>query len=313
MTLQKLIDGKLSDELRRDGNTVNARLCELIKPAALKKALHDWPGIAPTFGTDGFAVHLQVVNQAYMDKHLEKQKAQSAGNKSRAKGEVPMEVSDDEKDVDDYAANTTLKDDDKYVIITELPSNVIITALDPGRKNAVAAARGPYISPEKLLSGEPLFTSDVVKNKTLGKNSGAVTITSAAYRHLTGCTGRAAKSWRRRRWRLKNDKEFAAAAELLKDSNTSTTDPAKLALALQARCSVFDTMTKVCCAVACIRILTSDFLCRAGWFPPRSRAVSCAFRRARLPASGVQHAAARRQLQGHLWQLQVSRHPRRQD
>ena len=246
-TLEKLLDNKAGTARKLGANTLNVRVKELIKEEALKDALHCWPSFAPSFCTDGVSLHLSVVNDPWLARHAAKQRKQSAGIKERAKGVVAMDVSDDE-DEDEYEPNTELRFDSGEFTFTELPTDIKITAMDPGRAMMLSAVRLPYITEEQLKSGEPLCTPADTKMKTLGKDRGAVTITSKAYRHLAGTHQRRAKSERRRRWRLKNDPEFAAAEKLLADNDISTADPALLLPILAARGSVFHTMAKVRCS-----------------------------------------------------------------
>jgi len=270
-TLELLLDGKQGHGLRRGDNTMNGRLKELLKEEELDKARKGWPLIAPHCSTDGVAWHLALVNEASMAMHLvcarameiaaclhadacalfitllqAKQKKQSASIKSHAKGEVAIEVSDDEDEAE-HTPDTTLRADadSREFTIIQLPLNAVVTAVDPGRTMVLSAARLGHVSEEELLSDKPLFTPNDVKMKTLGKDRGLVTVSSAAFRHLAGTTQRAADSMRRRRRRLKSDKEFAAAEKLLQDNDISTADVTKLLPALQARGSVFHTMAKV--------------------------------------------------------------------
>jgi hypothetical protein len=164
-----------------------------------------------------------------------------------------VETSSEENKATVLALCAALDTDSREFTIIQLPPNAVVTAVDPGRTMVLSAARLGHVSEEELLSGKPLFTPDDVKMKTLGKDRGLVTVSSAAFRHLAGTTQRAADSMRRRRWRLKSDKEFAAAEKQLKDNDISTADVTKLLPALQPRGSVFHTTAKV--RLACLLCL----------------------------------------------------------
>ena len=310
-TLSKLLDNKINTEQRLDDNTINGRIKELIKEKELKKALHRWPFFGPSFSTDGVSLHVSVVNKAWQQHHVEKQRNQSADIKKSAKGEVAMEVSDDD-DEEEYEPNTKLRDDSGTFTFTELSTDVVITAVDQGRAMVLSAVRLGYVSEEQLKSGEPLCSPADTKMKTLGKDRGAVTITSKAYRHLAGTHQRRAASERRRRWRLKNDPVFAAAEKLLEDNKISTVDPALLLPVLAARGSVFHTMAKVRARIPRSSRTTDHIYSCAGWHPPRSRAASCALRRAEPHPSSRPFRAAWAELQRPIRQLQVPRLPWRQ-
>ena len=263
-TLEKLLDGKMSGERKIGDNTINGRLGELLKPEVLKHARKGWPAFGFSFKTDGEAVHLSLVNEAALADHLRDQKAQTAGIASRAKGEVKMEVSDDEAASPEHVPNTTLKSDGTFAVI-ELGPEIVLTTLDPAFYHAVAAARLPFVTEEQLLSGEPLFTPADSKANVLGKDRGLMRITAAAFRHMSGQHQRREETVRLRNIRIKNDPEFAATVETLKQANSiSTADPDQLLSVLEARGSVFYTMAKVRTLYLCVACARSRaaLLCR---------------------------------------------------
>ena len=148
--------------------------------------------------------------------------------------------------------NTKLKDDGTFAV-TMLESDTVLTTLDPAFYHAVAAARLPFVTEEQLLSGKPMFTPADSKVNALGKDRGLMRITAAAYRHLSGQHQRRAETVRRNNIRIKNDPEFAAAVETLKQvDGISSADPDELLDLLESRGSVFHTMAEVRLLYFCI-------------------------------------------------------------